>query len=731
MDNTFNLLHPSIQKHIIESDWKKLTPIQNQAIPEILKGSNCIIEAPTASGKTEAVFFPALTKILQNKSSSLQILYLSPLKALINDIELRIKKYSELCGIHYFKWHGDVSQRKKIDEFSCSSQILLTTPESLEAILLRKANWPDYFHDLQIIIIDEAHSFAHSDRGSHLISLIKRLEACTTIIPQKIAITATLGKTDEMSIWLSCNGENFQLINSNESEEKLKDLQLFYFNEIEFEKFYTNLYSILNKKKSIVFCKSRTQTEELAGKINQLNLFSKTRFPIQVRTHHSSVSKYFREEAESRIKMKKDFEKGLNAILSTSTLELGIDIGDLDQVLQIHSIESSSSFLQRVGRTGRKQGTTQFFRGFCFDEEEVLILTAVINLGLKNISESILYPKKAYHILAHQIICLSLQNNGISLEEIVRFASNIDCFTDIDESKIRILVDYMIEKNFLREIDNQYICGEETEKFFLGINWMKLFAVFESTTQFEVWNRKSHIGTLDSVSIEKILKEKPYVIILAGIEWEVEKINYDSKKIFVKRIHYGLAPKWSSRFAGCIPIETAKECGRIIFVNEIPNFVDHLSAECLKAYKDKYLKINWKEDSWIIYISKSNNIVIWTFAGDRINNLLSDILQIHNFGQVDSDFKCVTIKTNGNIQNCRLFLEKIINEIIKKENKELYINSLIDDIGLTRIKFKFSKFSICLPKNLNFEAFSDQIYDVNGLINELQNNKMVYYEEND
>ncbi|MCK4830897.1 DEAD/DEAH box helicase, partial [bacterium] len=192
----FHVIHPELQKLIVEKRWKELSPIQKAAIPIILNGTDCIIEAPTAGGKTEAVLFPVLTRASSNKKKSVQILYLAPLRALLNDIELRAEAYAKACGLHCFKWHGDVSQEEKIDELRNPSQLLLTTPESLEAILLRKAGWQLFFSDLEVIIIDEAHNFASGDRGSHLISLLERLEKSIKRLPQRIAVTATIGNPE-------------------------------------------------------------------------------------------------------------------------------------------------------------------------------------------------------------------------------------------------------------------------------------------------------------------------------------------------------------------------------------------------------------------------------------------------------------------------------------------------------------------------------------------------------
>ncbi|MGD8778135.1 MAG: DEAD/DEAH box helicase [Ignavibacteria bacterium] len=340
-----NSLHPKLQEYTFDN-WDGLSDIQKAAIPLILSGTDCVIEAPTAGGKTEAVFFPVLTRSSKEKKPSVQILYLAPLRALLNDIELRAEKYAEKCGLHCFKWHGDVGQNYKIKEFNNPSQLLLTTPESLEAIMLRKAGWNKFFADLEVIIIDEAHNFAASDRGCHLIALLERLEQAVNKKPQRIAISATIGNPEDMLYWLAGKerekGKNVKVV---AKVEKQKVYKILFFNEDNdaydkpessalYRYFNELYYNLLPNKKSIVFGGSRSYTESLATAINQMNKRTGTKKTVGVRTHHSAVSKYYREEAERLIKVKASLETGIDAIISTSTLELGIDVGELDQIIQ-------------------------------------------------------------------------------------------------------------------------------------------------------------------------------------------------------------------------------------------------------------------------------------------------------------------------------------------------------------------------------------------------------------
>ncbi|MCP4156623.1 MAG: hypothetical protein GY757_53415, partial [bacterium] len=180
----------------------------------------------------------------------------------------------------------------------------------------------------------------------------------------------------------------------------------------------------------------------LAAAIKKTNQLKKAKNPVKVRTHHTPVSKYFREEAETLIKVAS--ETGQQAIISTSTLELGTDIGELDLVIQAGSLLSPGTFLQRVGRTGRSETKKQFFRGLCHDREDLVLLTAVINLGLRGESESIRLSRKSYHLLAHQLICLCLQHYGIRTVDAWEILSGAYCYSDITFDKFQVLVQSMI-----------------------------------------------------------------------------------------------------------------------------------------------------------------------------------------------------------------------------------------------------------------------------------------------
>lgn len=704
-------LHSKLQQHIFDKGWKGLTEIQSKAFDTIYDGENCIIEAPTSGGKTEAFFFPLLSRISKQKKSGVRILYIAPLKALLNDIEGRAIEYAEVCGLHAFKWHGDVSQASKIKQVRLPDELLLTTPESLEAILLKKANWSEMFENLESIVVDEAHAFALSDRGSHLISLLERISLTIQESPQRIAITATIGNPTDMLEWLIGSSKSpGKAIRVVAQEHKEKDFKISFFGEDgEEHKLNQMLYEILAGKKSIVFENSRSLTETRARFINELNTKNAGRLPVNVRTHHSSVSKYYREDAEQMIKMKG--ETGLNAIISTSTLELGIDIGELNQVIQIGDLASSGSFLQRVGRTGRRPGTAQFFRGMAANLEDLMLQIASVSLGLKGLSEEILFPKKSYHILAHQIICCALQQAGCDAIQMWAILKGASCFSQISELQFNDLLNHMVQQDYLRRIDHGIIVtSDRTEQEFLGSNWKRLFAVFDSGPMYQAVDGKTIVGTLDSAFVRT--QEFPFLVMLGGIEWITTKINHEAQQVSVKRHSSGSIPKWKVFRSSDVPFEVSQEIGRILTKKIIPSFLDTSAKIGLEKWISNYENVPWEEGKWIFQSQNPYSATLWTFAGDRVNRLLKELLVANDHLKASEDHLRIEIQTTKPRKkgSTQLLLPpaRLLGERIERPTAADIENRILKKLKA----IPFSKFSSCLPENQCKLALIEKVFDV-------------------
>jgi ATP-dependent helicase Lhr and Lhr-like helicase len=704
-------LHPRLQDYVKDKKWGDLTAIQKEAFDPIYLGRSCIVEAPTSGGKTEAVLFPLLTRISATKSSGFKVLYIAPLKALLNDLALRVIPYAKMCYLEAFKWHGDVSQGDKVQQMLFPSDILLTTPESIEAILLRKSNWREVFENLETIVVDEAHYFALTERGSHLISLLERIEAEIKRQPQRIAVTATIGNPNELLGWLMGNRAGGQRIRVESRTQKERDFKVRYFMD-EGLGLQASLYDLLINKKSIVFERSRSATEETASRINERNLTSETRIPVKVKTHHSSVSKRLREEAESSIKQ--SAEASLNAIISTSTLELGIDIGELDQVIQVGGLNSSGSFLQRVGRTGRRPDRSQYFRGLCADQDELVLLTGCVSLGWKRISERILFPKRAFHILAHQIICLCLQKLGATANHMWEILSNASCFSKVTRHEFDSLIDYMVRNDFLRLISgNMLLTGEKTETEFLRANWKRLFAIFDTGPMYNVVDGKKIIGTLDSGFARA--QELPFVFVLGGQEWNALRLDHELQQVTVEKNKTGIAPKWKAIGNYDIPFELAQEVGCLLMNNEKLEFLDTLAQQIFQAQRNTYHNLHWQREKWVLDSSSEYaKVYLWTFAGDKINRAISVLLSTKIENEPSYDYMKVTIDLEKEEPKSLGDIHDLISSFKSKTEQEL------EDKAEDKINVKwFSKFSECLPVPLAKKAILEKGIDFPGLIREL------------
>jgi len=333
----------------------------------------------------------------------------------------------------------------------------------------------------------------------------------------------------------------------------------------------------------------------------------------------------------------------------------------------------------------------------------------------------VLFRSRAFHLLAHQLICLSLQNNGIYPNSAWIILSKAHCFSNIKPEEFKELTNFMIEQKYFRDVDGLLIVGEETEKNFLSSNWRRLFAVFESGPMYNVWDEKKHVGTLDSAFVEAL--EIPFLFVLGGIEWEAYKIKAESRDLFAKKTKAGEAPKWVTFSGFDVPIETAKEAGRILFSSETPNYLNQEAQESITSTQNKFKKILWSEDRWVISFSSDVGAEIWTFAGDRINRTLSKLITHSGIANSTSSYQKITLKK---VRDNKLTLKEriliLLNDIKTTDVNTIHNleNKLFDEIRLSL----FSKFARCLPESLWYKALAERIFDFEGLVKELNTKRI-------
>lgn len=541
MSNTaFDRLAPFLKEFIYAQSWEGLRPIQVEAIDAVLDSSDdLLITAGTASGKTEAAFLPILSLIQSNPVGSVRVLYVGPLKALINDQFQRLEALCEQGDIPVHRWHGDVSGEHKSDLIAKPGGILQITPESIESLLINKTDkLRRLFGGLQFIVVDEVHAFLESDRGVQLRTQMERLSAYpTTGRPRRIGLSATVGDFEMAKRWLNPQApEHVRLINPSGVTIPTR------FSHLHFtttsadvpSELIDDLYPLTKNRKALIFCNSRRDVEVVTSQLNRR--CQRDGLDDRYLPHHGSISKEIREDAEARMKDK----VRPASVVCTNTLELGIDIGKLDLVVQINSTHSVMSFVQRLGRSGRREGeprTMQVYTtepppnpGDPFYERipfELLKAIAVTDLFLEGWIEPPAERTQPYNVLYHQLLSRLTEQHGSSPRDLVGFFMGSQIFSGVrSEDYIALLKDLAKIDHLEQMPDGELILGLAGERI---VRSRDFYAVFQTPPEWDVLHGTR---TLGRISPSPDLQPGT-CLLLIGRVWEVKEIFPDRKQVLV------------------------------------------------------------------------------------------------------------------------------------------------------------------------------------------------------
>lgn len=711
-NNTFSKLAPFIQDYIYRNNWTDLREIQIASCDVIFNSdANLLLTSSTASGKTEAAFLPILTELYNNPSTSVGILYVSPLKALINDQFTRLNDLLIEANIKVTKWHGDSSQNKKDKILMNPNGIIQITPESLEALLMNKKNEVfNLFSDLRYIVIDEVHYFIGSERGIQLSSCLIRLSRIINKNPRRIGLSATLGDYHEVEIWLN-SGTGRNCITPIVPRQN-RTISLFLESFDKKDDFYESLYSKSLNQKCIIFSNSRSAVEENIEKLKEIAKDKKT--PDVYYTHHGSVNKSLRENAE--LLMKNTEEKIVTG--ATLTLELGIDLGNLDRIIQTGTPFSVSSFVQRLGRTGRRGGKAIMI--FLFDKSEkesnteicenidfdIIMCIAIIELYLKEKwVEPMLNPKYPYEILYHQTISYLASVQSITPKKIAEYMLTIDTFKNITQEDYKILLNHLIKLGHLELTDEkELIIGSNIDKM---INNYKFFSVFQNKLEYNVYGDTKQIGTItESIKVGEKIK-------LAGRTWEVTSIDNEKFKIYTKLSSGNSSNTWRSDATTNVDFKIINKMREILSGDDNYAYLQDNTVKLLQKNRAKF-KENKLRDTMILSSDIEDKILLpWlgtksllTFSyilkNEGINNTILKLSGIPLGLKIDSFITEMKIKN---------VIDKIINDKIT-----------IDEIKLEDIEIN-KKYSEYIPDNLKEKEFKYDYLDIQQLKFELQFNQ--------
>ena len=602
-------LHPHIQHAIVHDlGWRSLRPVQELTIDAVLDGCNAVVLAPTAGGKTEAAIFPILSRVLSENLQPVSALYVCPIRALLNNQEDRLQGYARMVGLEVFKWHGDVSDSRKHRFRDAPAHVLMTTPESLEVMMISaRTDARALFEGLSAVIIDEVHAFAGDDRGAHLAALLERLGAMCGRDVQRIGLSATVGNPQVIGQWLQGSSRRaFRLVDPPRPKPQ-RDLRIELSADV--GDAAAGIGTLARGKKSLVFVESRSKAEKVAHALGGSG--------VEVFIHHSSVSRADRTLAEEQ------FARGENtAIVCTSTMELGIDVGDLDQVIQVDAPTSVASFLQRLGRTGRRANTRANCTFFCLSPESRLQSVALLRLADAGWVEDVTPPSQAMHVLAHQVMALILQEGGLSRHRLLPWVEAAYPFSSIRPERLQELIDTMLSRDILYEADGLLSLGQRGEKLYGRRNFFELYAVFTAPPVMRVQHGRSDVGYIQALFVSMHDRNAgPLCFRLAGRAWEVGQIDWAKGVLHVRPADRGRVPSWlglpgmlSKKLCQAMKDVLLREAGE-------PAWLARQAEVELRGLRQSYADVL---DDGTAPLEEHPDGVTWhTFAGGAVNRLLS------------------------------------------------------------------------------------------------------------
>lgn len=602
--SVFNRYAPFVQDYIYRNHWESLRGIQVAAADAIFNtNENLLLTASTASGKTEAAFFPIITLFSEDPPKSVGCIYIGPLKALINDQFLRLNDLCAEAEVSVWHWHGDIGQGHKNRLIKNPSGILQITPESLEALLLHKHSIiHKLFHDLRFVVIDEVHSLLRGDRGGQTLCLIERLGRLAGVNPRRIGLSATIGdpqKTGEFLAWGTGRKTLIPKIESKSSKWRIS-IEHFYVSNTQAalrfqsdtritedaktegtkedtkisknpkateaieamealdkpsDKAPTNadpgigyIFEHTRNKKCLVFVNSREECEAITTTLR--GYCERKHEPDRFLIHHGNLSASYRETAEEV--MKDDSQN--QTTVTTSTLELGIDIGRLERAFQIDAPWTVSAFLQRMGRTGRRGAPPEMWFVMREDKPDARAMLpstipwkllqgiALVQLYLE---ERWVEPPRLdrlpFSLLYHQTMSILASSGEISPKKLAERVLSLHYFHKITQEDYKILLKHLLGKDHIQKTERGgLILGITGERI---VNSFSFYGVFQENEEYTVRDESQEVGTL--VSPPPVGE----MVAIGGHVWRVLDINHERHQIYVEIVR-GSVPAYFGECAG-------------------------------------------------------------------------------------------------------------------------------------------------------------------------------------
>lgn len=653
--SAFERLAQPVQRWIWHKKWQKLRDVQEKAIPVVLAGGDVVIAARTAAGKTEAAMLPLLTRVVAKQNrNGFAILYVSPLKALINDQHRRLEDLCEACDIGLHKWHGDVSADAKARARKNPGGIVLITPESLEALLVRRGREVRFlFSALEAVVIDELHAFIGTERGMQLQSILNRIEIeCERERVDRIGLSATLGDMRLAAEALRPGkGTSVALVNGNDEGNGLKlQIRGYLDNEVKTDdnaktlrneaedldrhgvpyRVADDLFRFLRGKRNLLFAGSRERVELYADRLR--TMCEDGNLPNEFFPHHGNLSRAEREDLEIRLR---DDPRPTTAV-ATTTLELGIDIGDVESVAQIGPGFAVSSLRQRLGRSGRRAGNPAILRLFVIEREPGRGQHPIdrLNLGLVQSIAMIECLKDGWceppavsglHLstFLHQILALILQKSGIRPQNAYRILCERGPFRTIDKALFADLLRCMAsEENKLIEQspDGFLMIGENGEKI---TERHEFYPVFATEREYRILHEARVLG---NYPLDSAIKNGE-TLIFAGRRWLVLEVDDAARVISVRPNKGGKPPRFSGN-GGNIHDYIVNKMREVLSTQDAYPYIDRVAGELLTSARQVFQELELDRRNIVPY---GDGVIMFPWVGTKKLTTLALAFQSREF----------------------------------------------------------------------------------------------------
>jgi ATP-dependent Lhr-like helicase len=561
--SVFSLLAEPVQKLLATLGFSEPTPPQTLAFPAVLEGKNVLLVAPTGSGKTEAVLLPVFSKLVEEQSqgqNGVRVLYITPLRALNRDMLKRLTFWAQQLGITVEVRHGDTELKTRRMQAKKPPTMLVTTPETLQAVL-PGTQMRRHLRTVQFVIVDEVHDLASSKRGAQLSIALERLQMVTGREFQRIGLSATVGNPQEIAKFIAGTRRKISIIQASPEKSYRYNVENPPPMEADFElagKLETSpeaaarirriLELVDSHKSTLIFVNSRTVAEALGHKLLQLHR-------DDVAVHHGSISK------EERVSIEDAFKSGqLKAIICTSTLELGIDIGSVDLVVQYMSPRQVNSLIQRVGRSGHRLDRASEGTIITVYPDDTLEALASIKNAKENMIEPVVMHSNALDVLAHQVAGLLMDVQVVSVEELTRLLRRSYLYRNMQKKELLDLIRFLDSLNHLRFNEDEQVLtktGRTREYYYSNLS------MIPDERRYPVINILSDrkIGTLGD-EFMALHARVGLNFIMKGKVWRIVQIEEETGTVHVlpSEDPFASVPGWDGEILP-VPFELAQQTG--------------------------------------------------------------------------------------------------------------------------------------------------------------------------